>query len=233
MTVMFKKEHRQEYQTCIEKLSYRYDLQKISGDAFETLSARVEHLPLFSYFKLSALVEAHFIRRQPSDIIYCLTAIEKIQASGDDNIGVIRKTEPYDFYLTWLNDDFGKIIIRPESLSDKIQEIFFAKEIDFKDNPYFSSRYYMTADDEESSRRLMNNGMLDAIANVDDLYLQFRNKIMIAKRNKPLSVRNCLDLAEFSVKFQNAHFEVEKWCSKLLFPRQSSPHNFINLIGIL
>ena len=51
--------------------------------------------------------------------------------------------------LTTIYKDIGHVLIRPETIGDKLIELVNPVEIDFKEDKEFSAKYYVVSDDEK------------------------------------------------------------------------------------
>lgn len=71
-----------------------------------------------------------------------------------------------------LSAPIGRVAIRPETLGDKLAELFAGNEVDFEDHPDFSRRYYVLAKDEELLRDNVRGELLDQLALRDDLHAE-------------------------------------------------------------
>jgi hypothetical protein len=73
----------------------------------------------------------------------------------------------------------GQVLIRPESITDKIVEMFKRHEVDFDDSPRFSSRYYVLATDEAALREAMTPKALDILGERTDLFAEIHGRDMV------------------------------------------------------
>ncbi|MCB0260107.1 MAG: hypothetical protein KDE62_10375, partial [Calditrichaeota bacterium] len=75
----------------------------------------------------------------------------------------------------------GKVLIRPETIGDKIFEVLIEQEVDFDIHPEFSRKYYLYTDSENQPRvrRKMNREFLDVIYRYDDLVIQIVKNFMM------------------------------------------------------
>ena len=101
-----------------------------------------------------------------------------------------------NFMIKRLDFDYGKIMIRPETIQDKVQEIFVKSEIDFPDHPGFSSRYYFVADDKGLARSFATDRRLSLIGMQRELIVEINNNILLAKFARNVSYDDCLVLLE-------------------------------------
>ena len=101
-----------------------------------------------------------------------------------------------NFMIKRLDFDYGKIMIRPESIQDKVQEIFVKSEIDFPDHPGFSSRYYFVAEDKGLARSFATDRRLSLIGLQRELFVEVNNNILLAKFARNVNYDDCIALLE-------------------------------------
>jgi len=85
----------------------------------------------------------------------------------------------YHLYLVGhleLNKDFGISLIRPESIKDKVLEMFLPVEIDFAEAPEFSSKYYVLSNDKEKFINSVSPTLMRYLLDVEGLEIEFRNR---------------------------------------------------------
>lgn len=101
--------------------------------------------------------------------------------------------------LTYLKHNFGRVFIRTETLLDKIREMVFPIELDFKEDKPFSDRFYVLTDDKEKAHAGMTQQFRDAmmlIKETDFVVEIFEHTLIIGNR-KPVAPEHSCYLAEF------------------------------------
>ena len=120
----------------------------------------------------------------------------EVEYTGKESRYPSSVSEFQNFMIKRLDFDYGKIMIRPESIQDKVQEIFVKSEIDFPDHPGFSSRYYFVADDKGLARSFATDRRLSLIGMQRELFVEINNNILLAKFARNVSYDDCLVLLE-------------------------------------
>jgi hypothetical protein len=113
--------------------------------------------------------------------------------SGKFNIGGI------DIQLLALRDFsnyFGRILIRPETIPDKISEWFERVEIDFPENPKFSRNNYFLSDDKMLSKEFATQRRLLELEKHKDIFIEINEKIMMAKYQRIINFIDGCSLIE-------------------------------------
>jgi hypothetical protein len=84
-----------------------------------------------------------------------------------------------------LGTDYGKIILRPETRSDKAVGRFARSDIEIGTNAAFNTKHYIAADDEENARRFFNDDIVNVLSKATDLYLTVnKNKVIVSFENE-------------------------------------------------
>ncbi|MCB9002399.1 MAG: hypothetical protein H6537_10565 [Bacteroidales bacterium] len=89
--------------------------------------------------------------------------------------------------LTSIKPDLGNVFIKPETITDKFNELINPVEIDFKEDKEFSSKYYVLADNEQQLRLNIDYRLLEEIKRQNDLYIEIKNRYLIARTLKPVN----------------------------------------------
>jgi hypothetical protein len=112
----------------------------------------------------------------------------------------------YDKYQVWafvtLNRDFGRVLIRPETFTDRVLEIFHPTELKFKEDKVFSENFYVLSNDQEKAEAAMKADFRDIIK--DMMYKNFSieiiNQVLVVRDNQPINQDDIVGLAEFASK---------------------------------
>ena len=75
-----------------------------------------------------------------------------------------------------LKKDFGVAVIRPETLEDKINELFEPIEMDFKSHLLFSFRFFVMAEDKARFREMLPPALLSFMESYPGLQLEFKHQ---------------------------------------------------------
>lgn len=86
--------------------------------------------------------------------------------------GSDKDTSSYFFVSYKLKNDFGRILIRPETFSDKLAELFNPIELDFDENRKFSSAYYVVSTDNNLARKVLKRPLFDFVEDLDSLIFE-------------------------------------------------------------
>jgi hypothetical protein len=119
------------------------------------------------------------------------------------NSGSKFPTQPIEEYQAWyvftLNKQYGHILIRNETLFDKIHEFIRPVEIDFKEDSEFGKRFYVLATDELIAKNLLNSQFRSGLKQLysKDLRIEILNDKMIIGNGKHIDASTTLEVVNF------------------------------------
>lgn len=95
--------------------------------------------------------------------------------------------------------DFAHTLIRPETLADKITELFVPVEIDIKGYRKFSNKYYVLSNDKEKFLGALSKDLLDFLAQQNHLEIEFNGQACLFKLDKAIELKQTLKLCEIGM----------------------------------
>ena len=119
---------------------------------------------------------------------------------GQSRWGDVIHHQKHLYYFTWFatRSDYGHVMIRPETIPDKIFDWLEHVDIDFPENKTFSSKYLVQSGDEKKLRSAMGESQLKALAETSGLMMEFKNKSCLLRMPKASDVQETLELCKFS-----------------------------------
>lgn len=101
--------------------------------------------------------------------------------------------------LGWkqLHQHYGHLLIRPETLRDKVNELFRRVEIDFETHPVFSSEYYYSAQDEQQAISFATQERLTLLERQNKLLLEVNGDLLLARYPRKLNATDFSTLLDF------------------------------------
>ena len=98
------------------------------------------------------------------------------------------KTQTHTFLYCLLNtaQDFGISLIRPETIEDKIIELFQRTEIDFKEDRLFSWKYFCQSKTEEQFKGAVTLDLMEYLSGHSGLQLEFSGDLCLFKTEKSI-----------------------------------------------
>jgi len=109
-----------------------------------------------------------------------------------------------DDYQTWvlvyLKNDFDRVLIRRETLADKLIELVHPVELDFEDDKAFSDTFYVLVNDRNKAIRGMDRNFRNAVMDLrhDHFIIEILGHTLIAGIQGPMLPGMTVHLAEFA-----------------------------------
>ncbi|HEY2580378.1 MAG TPA: hypothetical protein VGI43_01145 [Mucilaginibacter sp.] len=162
------------------------------------------HLEQFEVFKNCPEInirDSYVIKRNHNNDTYILFIETNSQVPGGKG-GIINHCEHQTWALAFLKNDFGRVMIRRETLADKIIELIHPIELDFEEDKAFSDTFYVLVDDHPKAVTAINRNFRNAVMDIreDDFLIEIVNHTLIIGDKKPFSYEKALYLAEFVVR---------------------------------
>jgi hypothetical protein len=104
-------------------------------------------------------------------------------------------------YQTWcvlpLNKQYGHILIKSETIFDKIHELVHPIEIDFNEDPDFSKQFYVMASGESLTRNLLDARFRYCLKQLNrkDMWIEVAQDKLIIGNKKRIDVQATLEMA--------------------------------------
>jgi hypothetical protein len=109
-------------------------------------------------------------------------------------------------YQTWcvlpLNRQYGHVMIKTETVFDKINELIHTIEIDFSEDTEFSKKFYVLANDELLARSLLNARFRNCLKQLreKDLWIEILLDKLIIGNKKRIETSTTLEMADVLYK---------------------------------
>ncbi len=98
-----------------------------------------------------------------------------------------------------LSKDYGHILIKPETMLDKVHELIHHIELDFDDDPEFSKKYYILTDDKTKADLYLTPSFRDQIKAITapDFIVEILGNQLIIGNKKLIDLESALTFVEF------------------------------------
>ena len=106
-------------------------------------------------------------------------------------------------YQTWgvvlLKNSYEHILIKPETLLDKIHNLITPVDLNFEEDKNFSRKYYVVTNDELKARPLLTQSFRDMICNieVDDFMIEVIDNKLIIGNKRVVDPESAVAFAKF------------------------------------
>ena len=99
--------------------------------------------------------------------------------------------------LTNMRQDYGRVWIRPETFADKVNELVNPVEVDFTEDPEFSSKYYVLTTDVQKFKSAVSPDFLSTIKKHEGMEIEINGRSLMVRLSKRTSVETALMIANF------------------------------------
>lgn len=99
--------------------------------------------------------------------------------------------------LKKLDKNYDHLIIRPETFADKVSELLVRTEIDFKDFPKFSSKYFFVSNDRLLAEQFATTSRLTLIEQQKGLVLEVIGSSLFARFPRKLNEEDINNMISF------------------------------------
>jgi hypothetical protein len=186
---------------CTEEIDRFYDTYKALKAKFPIeftghIDFELEQFEIFKNYLNIDLRDSYVIKHLDNDS-YIFFIETQLKNYGKDSIAA--HCEYQTWALAYLKRDFGRILIRPETLADKIIELIHPVELDFEEDKVFSDTFYVLVNDRQKAIAAINRNFRNAVMDIreDDFVIEIVNHTLIIGNRKPISPEKTVHLAEF------------------------------------
>lgn len=117
------------------------------------------------------------------------------------NYGASAHTSNHKYFFGHLSTkkNFGHTLIRPETLADKISELFNQIEIDIKGYRKFSNKYYVLSNDKEKFLSALNSKLIKYLENQSKLEIEFYGQECLFRLDKAIDLKQTITLCNIGI----------------------------------
>ncbi|WP_295651798.1 hypothetical protein [uncultured Mucilaginibacter sp.] len=192
---------------------------------FETMGLRAEEIQVLesTFVALANRYPSSSIKDRlviPTEQFDCFNFYQKAEVVGEItvngcyiilvNVSYIAVGDKYgdrhiDARQLWavvkFKKDFGRILIRHETLADKITELIHPIELDFADDKPFSNKFYVVTNDKNKALLAMNWNFRNAVMDMPtDWMIEIVGNDLIIYSSRLIDPVGSVALAEFAGK---------------------------------
>jgi hypothetical protein len=108
-------------------------------------------------------------------------------------------TDQQTWALAYLKKDFGRVLIRRETLTDKIIELIHPVELDFEEDKAFSDTFYVLVNDREKAKSAIDRNFRNAVMDIrhENFVIEIVEHTLIIGNQESISPEKAVHLAEF------------------------------------
>jgi len=179
------------YQTY-KALDEKFDIHP-TGD----IDFHLEDFEVFRQYRDTRLRGSFVIKNAKTDCY--ILFVETHYYSGSSRTGDHYAKEYQVWALAYVKHNFGRVLIRPETLADKIIELVHPIEIDFKEDKAFSDTFYVLANDADKAIPGIDRNFRNAVMDVrhDHFTIEIFDHTLIIGDRKLITPERSVHLSEF------------------------------------
>jgi hypothetical protein len=159
------------------------------------------HLDQFEVFKgyLNINLRDSYLIRHLGKDSYMLFIETHFKNIGARSTIITDCYENHTWALAYLKRDFGRVLIRRETLTDKIIELVHPVELDFAEDKPFSDTFYVLVNDRQKAATAIDRNLRNAVMDIreDDFVIEIVEHTLIIGSQQPISAERAVYLAEF------------------------------------
>jgi hypothetical protein len=174
-------------------LKTKFDVQ-----ATGTIDFNLEQFEVFSGHENIRVIGSFVIKEDDNNDTYILF-IESHTKTRGTKTGVHAYYEYQTWAIAFLKCNFGRVLIRRETLADKIMELVHPIELDFDDDKPFSDTFYVLVNDHVKAAAAMNRNFRNAVMDIreDNFIIEISEHTLLIGDQKPMFPERAVYLAEF------------------------------------
>lgn len=190
-TVGLTSEQIDKLQETYSALKHKFNIQLTGHIDFD--------LRQFEVFKhcFDIRLRKSYVIKQENNSSYILFV--EAHSKTPDKTGSIDHYDHQTWALAYLKNNFGRVLIRPETLRDKLVELIHPLEIDFAADKAFSDTFYVVANDHEKAVKGIDRNLRNAVMDVrcDDFIIEIVDHTLIIGSKRTITSEGAIHLAEF------------------------------------
>jgi len=190
----------------IESLKTKFEnciLKKLTESEEEMIVNNLSCFDSFENYSMAVLSEAVEITKNGNSSYLLLlnlqTTIKGVRIPQNEST-----ISDYELIgLAVLKKKYGRVLIKPETLEDKINDLFSHVDIDFDFDKEFSKKYYVIATNESLFRNSISTQFIETIREVKGLEIELNDNILIVRLRKQFTPENGEIIAKFLTVMNN------------------------------
>lgn len=121
---------------------------------------------------------------------------------GEGALSATREMQITLVLISEIEQHIPDFALEPEGLMSKFSELAGTKDIDFKEHPVFSKKYFLRGDQEEKIRQFFTEDILTFLENREDIHIEcHKNKLLFYKKRDLLDPGEILYTEKFAEDF--------------------------------
>ncbi|MGC4038296.1 MAG: hypothetical protein QM764_20200 [Chitinophagaceae bacterium] len=156
---------------------------------------------LFNYYEINHLGPVFIINE--TAVSFYLNFVEVAYSKNSGNIHTSKTCIDLQTWgMIYLKENYGHIVIKPESILDKIHDLINPIELDFKEDKIFSNKFYVITNNKGIAEARMNQAFRDCVQSLDvpEFLIEIKDNKLIVGNRKVLQHSDALGFVKFLEK---------------------------------
>ncbi len=184
--------------TIIEQIAKQTPLRLLKDSEKIQIKKQLQLYDSFKEYRTTSLFDAYVIEHSHPFKLLIVTTTSILQRVAYKKVILSENVPDHGFVgFVQLKKNYAHTYLRPETISDKLNELLHRVEIDFEINKKFSKKYYALSSDEKALRSQISPELLNTIANYDDLEIEIINKMLIVRTRNRISQKSADTVIQF------------------------------------
>ena len=185
--------------------TYKALKSKLTVQLTGNIDFNLEQFEVFRDCETINLRGSFVIKQENGNDSYVLFVESTRDVAGGRNMrrGDVSQT----WVMAFMKNDFDRVLIRRETLADKLIELVHPVELDFEDDKAFSDTWFVLVNDRNKALRGMDRAFRNAVMDLrhEDFTIEVVGHTLIAGSPYSVMPETAVHLAEFAER-------VCKWC---------------------
>lgn len=178
-------------------------LRRLTESEEEMIVSNLSRFDTFENYSLALLTEAMEIQKNGISSYLLLLNLQTI-VKGTRTPQTETTISDYELIgVALLKKKYGRVLIKPETIEDKINDLFSHVDIDFDFDKEFSKKYWVIATNESLFRNNISTQFIETIRDVDGLEIEIDDNVLIARLRKQFTPENGEIIARFITGINN------------------------------
>ena len=184
-------EEEQIIRDSLTAISTQHKLQKISAKDEESIQQVLSRFDsLKHYHKVFLFNGLKLVDGNKPSFLTILSVNSIVELSSRHEIRRESLTELEFVGLVNLTKDYGHTYIRPETIADKLNELFKSTEVDFDLDKTFSRNYFVLTSDEQQLRKQVTQEFLAVFNNYKGLEVEICNQVLMVRLRQRATIHS-------------------------------------------
>jgi hypothetical protein len=186
------------FESALSKVKGQLEVKRKPADVGLKLLRRFEELKKYQALYVHNVTE---LKGKVGSFIILLvekhlTIVERRKTGRQ--VRAIEEVEPILVFT--VPTDIGRVIIRSETLADKLADLFYKVDIDFQAHPSFSKNYLVVGDKPDLVRQHLPEKLIQSLDKIEDLVIEINGNWGMVRAEKNLTETRLLQLISIGYK---------------------------------